>query len=409
MGVIARLLGRERRSQTVGTADPYLGEFLGRRDGIGGFVDPGRASGLSVAQAAITCIAQNLASMPLHLYERQADGGRARAAAHPLYDVLHDMAADGMTAFEAREALVASLLTRGNAFALIEWNGRGQVTALRPLDPITVGVERLRSGRLRYRVTDHRGGVTVHLQEEVLHLRYRLAAGGVMGVSPIELARETFGLALTQQDQAGKQAGRAFRPEGVLSFPNQIAGTGKADAIRQIGERAEAMGASGGVLVLDGGAVWSPMALTAKDAEFLKSRKLSDLAVARIFGVPPTAIGITDNATYSNVDGESRALVMRCLAPMARRLEQAMNAALLPEAARRRMFVEHDLAGLLRGDLKARYEAYRIGRQAGFLSANEIRGWENMPRIDGGDEYLSPLNMAVAGQREDEDGGDGQS
>lgn len=120
---------------------------------------------------------------------------------------------------------------------------------------------------------------------------------------------------------------------------------------------------------------------------------MSDLAIARIFGVPPTAIGIVEHATFSNVDGETRALVSRCLAPMARRIEQSLNAALLPPVARRTLFAEHDLAGLLRGDLATRYEAYATGRNNGFLSANEIRGWENLPMIEGGDTYLQPLNM----------------
>lgn len=398
-----RILNRERRS--VKLSDPYLAEFLGERGGVGAFVDVKRASGLSVAHACISTISQNLAAVPLNLYRRTGNGGRERAADHALHGVLHDMASDTLTAFEAREYLVASLLTNGNAFARIEWSGRGQVASLHPLDPATVTVEKLQSGRLRYRITGSPS--MIHTQDEILHLRYRLAPDGVMGLSPIQIARETINLALTQQEQAGKQAARAFRPEGVLSFPHNISTEGKFGALDALGRKAEDTTARGGVLVLDGGVTWSPLAFTSKDAEFLEHRKLSDLAVARIFSVPPTAIGITDNATYSNVDGESRALVMRCLAPMAKRIEQAMNAALLTVASRRTFFVEHDLAGLLRGDIKARYEAYRIGREWGWLSPNEIRAWENLREIEDGDEYLSPLNMTRLGEREGEGGDDG--
>jgi HK97 family phage portal protein len=139
--------------------------------------------------------------------------------------------------------------------------------------------------------------------------------------------------------------------------------------------------------------------MTARDAEFLESRKLTNLDICRIWGVPPTVAGILDHGTYSNVEAESRALVVRCLAPMAKRVEQAMNIALLPAGSRKTLFIEHDLAGLMRGDMKARYESYRIGREWGWLSPNEIRGWENLPEIDGGDEYLSPLNMVPLDQR----------
>ncbi len=399
MSLFSRFLGRERR-ETVAVSDPYLSEFLGYRTDGTGFVDHNRASGLAVAQACISVISQNLAAMPMNVYKRSENGGRERATTHPLYSVLHDRFNPQMTAFEGREFLTVSLLTQGNAYARIETNMRGQVTALYPLYPSLVTVERLESGRLRYRVSDTKGRTSVHIQDEILHLRYRLASDGVTGASPIQLARETFSLALTQQDQAARQAGKAFRPEGALVFPQTIGGDKKADALDKLRTRVEGDVNTSGILVLDGGGEWKPLSLSSKDAEFLDSRKLSNMDVARTFNVPPTVVGITDNATYSNVDGESRALVVRCLAPMARRIEQAMNAALLTTESRKRLFVEHDLAGLLRGDLKARYEAYRIGREWGWLSPNEIRGWENLREIDEGDEYLSPLNMTELGQRE---------
>lgn len=399
MSFLSRILGRERRDG-VATSDPSLAEFLGHRNTATGFVDTNRASGLAVAQACISVISQNLAAMPLNVYQRGKDGGRDRATAHPLYACLHDRFNEQLTAFEGREYLIVSLLTAGNAYARIETNARGQVTALYPLHPALVTVERLENGRLRYRVADQRGSATVHLQEEILHIRYRLGSDGVLGTSPIQLARETFALALTQQEQASRQTGKAFRPEGALVFPQSIGGDKKSEALDKLRARVEGDVNTSGILVLDGGVEWRPLSLSSKDAEFTDSRKLSNLDVARIFSVPPTVVGITDNATYSNVDGESRALVVRCLAPMARRIETALNGALLTAESRRRLFVEHDLAGLLRGDLKARYEAYRIGREWGWLSPNEIRSWENLHKIENGEEYLSPLNMTELGERE---------
>ena len=367
--------------------------------GLGAHVDAERASGIATAHACISIVSQSLASVPLNLYRRTDNGGRERAVDHPLYGVLHDMANVSQTAFEAREMLVASLLISGNAYAKLEWNGRGQVTELKPLDPGSVSVERLESGRLRYRITNQAGGIRIYLQDEILHLRYRLGREGVMGLSPVQLARDTFNLALTQQDRAGTQATNAFRPQGALVFPNMLPGDKKDAALTKLAAKIEANTTTSNVLVLDGGVDWKPFSFSAKDAEFLESRKLTNLDICRIWGVPPTVAGITDNATYSNTDQESRALVVRCLAPMARRIEQAMNAALLAPEGRRSMFIEHDLAGLLRGDLKARYESYRIGREWGWLSPNEIRGWENLPEIEGGSEYLSPLNMTPMGDR----------
>ena len=380
MSFFSRMFGRERRD-TITSSDPALAEFLGQRSNGTGFVDPARASGLAVAQACISVISQNLAAMPLNLYQRGDDNGRVQATSFPLYGVLHDMANPQMTAFEAREFLTVSLLTAGNAYARIETNGRGQVTALHPIHPANMTVERLESGRLRYTSTTQRGQRSVHVQDEILHLRYRIGPDGVMGLSPIQLARETFSLALTQQDQANKQAGRSFRTEGALVFPNPLSGDKKESALDKLRDRIEGQVETSGLLVLDGGVDYKPLSLSSKDAEFLESRKLTNMDIARIFSVPPTVVGITDNATYSNVDGESRALVVRCLAPMAKRIEQAMNAALLTTEGRKRLFIEHDLAGLMRGDMKARYEAYRVGREWGWLSPDEIRAWRICLRL----------------------------
>jgi HK97 family phage portal protein len=396
MKLLDRIFGREARA-SVKNSDPYLAEFFGMRGGNGDYVNPDRASGIATAQACISIISQSLASVPLSLYRRTANGGREKATDHPLYGVLHDRAADGISAFEVREMLVASLMVHGNAYALKVWNGRGQVVELRPLDHHNVAVERLESGRLRYRVSGARGGVQVYLQEEILHLRYRLARDGAMGISPIQSARETFALALSQQNTAGVQARKGFRPEGALVFPTQLSGAGKDVALSKLKDKIEAESSTSGVFVLDGGVEWRSFSFSSKDAEFLESRKLTNLDICRIWNVPPTAAGILDHGTYSNVEAESRALVVRCLAPMAKRIEQAMNLALLPDESRKTLFIEHDLQGLLRGDLQARYAAYRIGRDGGWLSSNEIRGWENMPEIDGGDEYLKPLNMASLG------------
>jgi HK97 family phage portal protein len=226
------------------------------------------------------------------------------------------------------------------------------------------------------------------------------ARDGVMGLSPIQIARETFNLALTQQETAGKQAQKSFLPEGALVFPQVIGKDQRKDVLDKMEAKVNSDLATRGVLVLDGGTEWKSFSFSSKDAEFLDSRKLTNLDICRIWGVPPTVAGITDNATYSNTDQESRALVVRCLAPMAKRVEQAMNAALLTADSRKSLFIEHDLAGLLRGDMKARYESYRIGRDGGWLSQNEIRRWENMPEIEGGNEYLSPLNMTTVQERE---------
>ncbi|WP_299935361.1 phage portal protein [uncultured Nitratireductor sp.] len=379
--------------------DPFLGEFLGAR--WQGRADIEKASGLAVAHRAVQTIAENLAAMPLKVYRETDNDDREAARDHPLYAVLHDQFNERLTAFEGREWLIASMLIHGNAYARIERNGRGQVVALYPLLAGSVTVEVLKSGRLRYKVALADGGTQTLLQEEVLHLRYR-TSDGVVGMSPIQIAASTFGLAVAQQDQAGAAAENAFRPSGILTFPDKLAsGTAagsKEDVLSKFRARFIGQLKANDPIVLDGGATWASMSFSSRDAEFLESRKLSNMDVARVFGVPPTVVGITDDATYSNVDGESRALVQRCLAPMAKRIEMAMNATLLSPEARKTFLIEHDMSGLLRGDLASRYTAYRVGREGGWLTVNQIRKFENMSNIGpAGDTFVEPLNMGLVG------------
>lgn len=392
----------KKAEKRIATSDPYLGEFLGAR-----FVaraDIEKASGLAVAHRCVSVISENLAGVPLVLYRKTDNGGREPATDHPLYNVLSDEIAPGVSAFDGREWLLASLLVYGNAFAKIVRNGRGQVTALVPLITGAVTIEQLPAFRVRYQYQPIYGPAETILQDEMLHIRYR-SMDGIVGRSPIQIAAATFGLAVAQTDQAGAQAENAFRPAGALVFPDKLAtgtGTGTKDSIIQkFKERFVGSMKAGEVMILDGGAKFETFSFNSKDSEFLESRKLSNLDIARVYGVPPTVAGIVDNATYSNVDGESRALVQRCLAPMARRVESAMAIALLSPESRKGLFLEHDLDDLIHGDIVARYNAYRVGREGGWLSVNEIRQTENMAKIKDGDSYVQPLNYGALGAAND--------
>ncbi|MCJ2044731.1 phage portal protein [Methylobacterium sp. J-078] len=396
MGLWNRLFGVETRSGDVRLSDPYLGEFFGMQ-GRGGNVTPDAVlSNLAVAARCVALRSEMMASVGLYLFRRTDNGGRERADDNPLYGVLHDIANPNMTAFEAREFLVRSLDLTGNAYARIERNARGQVTALYPLAPLTVGVERLASGRLRYRVGQERGAPYVLLQEEMLHLRGP-SRDGMLGQSPISISRGSLGLALTNHDTAASLSANSLRPSGILSFPERLTHEQRLQVRQSMEQRYVGTDKAGKLMVMDGGAKFERMAFSPEDAEFLDSRKLGNEDVARIFGLPPTSVGITDKATYSNTEQEGRALVQNALGPLAGRIEAAMIRCLLTDVSRRTLYVEHDLDTLLRGDVKARFEAYRIGRETGALSPNDIRRRENDPPIPNGDVYHQPANWVPLG------------
>jgi HK97 family phage portal protein len=396
MSFFDRFRNVEKRAQTVRTSDPFLAEFFNVR-GVGAVTPETVLSNSAVAVRCISLRSELLASVGLFTFRRTKDGGRERANDNPLYAVLHDNANPQMGAFEFREFLIRCLDLHGNAFARIERDNKGQVVHLWPLLPGTVTVERLPSGRLRYKVSQ-RGEMMVLLQDEVLHLRGP-SRDGIMGQSAIQIARGTLGLNMAQIETANGVMGNSLRTSGILSFAEKMSDVSKERLRSAVSADFTGPNNAGKMLILDGGAKYDPTSMTPEDAQFLDSRKLSNEDTARLFGVPPTSVGILDRGTYSNVEQESASLIQNCLGPLAARIESALMRCLLTDTARQSLYIEHDLSGLLRGDVKSRFDAYRIGREIGALSANDIRRRENEPPIADGNGYHMPANWIPLGTK----------
>jgi HK97 family phage portal protein len=402
MGILARILGRsvprdtERRSGGgMLPIDPYWANFAATR-GIGAASPDVVLSNLAVATRCVQLRSELLASVPLFLFRRTPDGGRERASDNPLYFVLHDMMNPNQSSYEGREFLVRCLDLNGNAYGRIDWTSRGQVGAIWPLLPGDVQVDVLPTGRLRYRVYNGRRTETL-LQEEVLHIR-GASRDGIIGWSPIAIARGALNLALAHQQTAQALSDNSLRPSGIVSFP-QIMSKEQKDYFRtNMDEMLAGAAKAGRTVIVDAGAKYETVSFSPEDAQFLEQRKLANEDVARIFGMPPTSVGITDKATYSNTEQESRSLVQNCIGPLAGRLEAAMQRCLLTDVGRRTIYIEHDLDGLLRGDVKTRFDAYRLARETGVFSANDIRRKENEPPIGPeGDIYHQPANWVPLG------------
>jgi HK97 family phage portal protein len=398
MGKIARFLGIEKR--TGGNyQDAYTGAFREARGlGQGGATPDAVLSALSVATRCVALRAELMASVPLHVYRRTNDGGRERAEDHSLVDVLAHSPNPYMTGFEFREFLVRSHDLYGNAYARIERNARGEIVALHPFFPTMVAIERLPSGRLRFRATDMNGVVWVLLQEEMLHLRGP-TRNGIYGQSPLEIARASLGAAMTHAVTVESISANRLAPSGVLSVDGKMLKEDQQQLRSLIKEKFMGAANAGKLLVVNGEMKFSQVAMTPADAQFIETRKLSNEDVARIFGMPPTTVGLTDKATYNNVENEARAMVQNAIAPLAARVEAALARCLLTPVGRSKYYFEHDLNALTRGDMKSRFDSYRIAREIGAFSANDVRQRENEPPIANGDEYHMPANWVPLGTK----------
>jgi len=365
--------------------------------GIGGWpvalsatsVTPTTAQSVSAVFACVQAISETTASLPLILFRRGEDGDRERAADHPLYRVLHDMANPEQTALEFREYMQAAVLLKGNAFARIVRGYDGQVRELWPLNPDNVQVRRTPSGL----VYEHskEGVLTRLLSHEVLHLRHRLGDDGVLGVSPIAAARGVVELAIAENQHGVSTFTNGAKLLGVLKFPGKL----KPEQRQAIGaswasQHAGAANA-GRTAILEEGVEFQPLSMSLEDASWIEARKLSVIEVCRLFRVPPSIVGAMEQSNYSNSVEMARQFATQTLRRHLVMWEQAIAAKLLTDAGRRTYFAEHQVEGLLRGDSVNRAQFYSSGISDGWMLRSEARKLENLKVIDGIDD--APLSQ----------------
>ena len=341
--------------------------------------------------ACVRILAETIASLPLHTY-RYSPGGKEKAQDHPLYHLLHSEPNHEMTSFVFRETLMGHLLLWGNAYAQIIRDGRGRVLGLYPLLPNKMLVSRTDQGILFYQY--EKDGRTFFLPNtEVLHIP-GLGFDGLVGYSPIAMAKNAIGMAIATEEYGAKFFANGASPGGVLEHPGVVKDPGK---IRESWNAVyQGSGNAHRVAVLEEGMKFQPIGIPPEQAQFLETRKYQLNEIARIFRIPPHMIGDLEKSSFSNIEQQSLEFVMYTLDPWVIRWEQAIQRALLSGGEKRQYFVKFNVDGLLRGDYQSRMNGYAVGRQNGWLSANDIRELENLNRISpelGGDLYLINGNM----------------
>lgn len=357
---------------------------------------------VSAVWRCITLLSQTMASLPLPVYRHTADDGKERAREHPLWDVLNREPNEWQTAYEFREMMMGHLLLRGNFYALIVPGARGAVDQLVPQHPDRVKIEldgNLPVYKIRRRDSTE---IKTFLADEVFHVR-GFGTDGYRGLSVIELARDTISLGIAYDEYAGGLFKHGAQPPGVLTHPKGLSTTARRNLRRSIRENYGSRANYGRWLILEEGMKWEKIGMTNADAEYLASRKFSVTEIARWFGVPPHKVADLERSTNNNIEHQGIEWVVDGVLNWARRIESAMLRDLV--IAPQLYFVEHLLDGLLRGDIKTRYEAYAKAIQWGWMSPNDVRRLENMNPIPGGDVYLRPLNMQPFGGRDGEAAG----
>lgn len=362
------------------------------------------AENLSVVFSCVQLISETAAMLPLRCYRKMPGSVRMEDPTQPIAKIFAGDINDKQPANEFIEMMTAHCLLRGNAFAEIVRDGRGQVTKLIPFHPDWVQVVRLPqrdSAEVRYAYEvsvpwyGPINGTRRLLPEEMFHLKDR-TDDGVLGKSRLSRAHETFGSALAAERYAASTFRNGAAMSGVLSHPEALGDDAVARLTKSFKQTYTGADNAGAVAVLEEGLKWQQVSVSPHDAQMLDSRKFSVVALASLFRVPPPVIGHYEGGgTHGTIQEIGRWFYSHTMQPWLNRWERAVERSLLSTASRNNFEVEFDCDLLLKGDMLSRFQAYRIAREVGLYNANELRKFEMQnPRTDpGGEEYFAPTNM----------------
>lgn len=405
MGLIGGLLDWRARTSgdsTLAKPESWLVSFFGGGPSRSGqTVNAQTVTTLAVVWACVRALAEDTAKLPLKVYRRVEGDGREEVREHPAYPLLNVQAnLDGATGFVLREWLMWGALLWGNGFAEIERTNAGRPMALWPMDPARTKLRRTKAGRIEYLYRNDDGRETVLPPEDVVHVRGP-TMDGLVGYSVIAKARETFGEALATSGFAAAFWANSARPSGALTHPQSLSDKARANLRKSMEDLYAGASNAGRPMLLEEGLTWTPFSIPAKDAQFVETRQFDVEEICRWFRVPPHKVMKLDRSTNNNIEHQGIEYVTDGLGAWMRRLESEFNLKIFSPRERGELYVEHNADALQRGDLLTRYDAYGKARQWGWMSVNEIRRRENLNAIEGGDQYLVPVNMTTPAKIEE--------
>ena len=347
----------------------------------------------SAYTACIRVISDAVSSLPLHVYERLANGGKAKAPSNPVYRLLHMQPNPWQTAQEFRDWMTGMYLHYGASYAEIRPGARGAISELWPLHSSRMEAERLEDGRLRYRYKEPSGKVTTYSQDQIFALRFT-TEDGIKPIPTYKIFQNAIGLAQALEAHGSTYFGNGARPGIVLESDNPI----PPEASERLREQWERMHRGPDrafrTAVLPNGVKAHELSGSNEAAQFLETRQYQVIEICRAFRVPPHMIQDLTRSTYSNIEVQGTEFVQHCLLPHLKRWEAAISRDLIVDDET--YFAEHSVSGLLRGDHASRSAYYVSALQNGWMTVNEIRELENLNPIGPeGDKHFVQLTMTT--------------
>lgn len=342
------------------------------------------AVSLSAVWGCVKLLSDTFASLPFHVYKEDASG-KSSDYNHQVYKLLKYQPVQGMTSYTWRSLAMSKVLLHGNFYAYIERD-----TRFTPINliPILTDVKcEVIKGDLYYFFSQDDKDFKVPYYN-MLHIK-GYSEDGIKGKSVIQSHRDTLAINSSAIKASKDFYEKGAKLDGYLATDQVL----REDTYKKVKESFNNR-SSERVPLLDAGLQYKPIKLTPQDAQYIDTRKFEELDIARIFRVPPHMIGIMDRATWSNVEALGIEFSKYTMLPHCNNWEQEIDMKLLKENERDMYYSRFSLEGLMRADIKTRYESYKVAIQNGIKSINEVRALEDLNPIDGGDKhYVQGNNM----------------
>jgi len=352
-------------------------------------IDNDQALTLTAVWCAIRLLSESVSSLPCSVYTKQANGDKVEDTKSRIYNLLKYRPNNYQNKITFFEYIMMSICTAGNSYVQIVRDGSGRPSQLIPISPDTVDVV-INDGELFYQIDS----VGILDSADVLHFK-TLTDDGIDGISPIDQCKKALSWGLNVEEFGDTFFKNGAKPSSVLSTDRALSEQAIERLKNSFSNTYAKLKNSNSTIILEEGLAFKPISISPEQAQFLASRQFGIEEVARIFNIPPHMLKDLSKSSFNNIEMQSQEFVTYTLMPYITRIENEMNYKLFRTNEVGKTFIEFNVNGLLRGDVKTRNEAYKTAITNGYMSINEVRQKENLNSIEGGDKHFMQLNMTT--------------
>jgi HK97 family phage portal protein len=351
--------------------------------------DSDKALTLTSVWNAIRLLSESVSSLPISVYRKENNGDKVEDVNNRIYNLIKFKPNNFQNKITFFEYIMYSVLTDGNSYVQIVRDNSANPVQLIPLNPDYVNIF-IKDNELFYQMD----GGSVLDSADVLHIKL-ITDDGIEGLSPIDQCAKAINWNLSIEEFGSTFFKNGAKPSSVLSTDRALSETAIERLKNSFNSSYAKLKSSNSTIILEEGLTFKPISISPEQAQFLASRQFGIEEIARIFNVPPHMLKDLSKSSFNNIEMQSQEYVTYTLMPYLTRIEQEMNLKLFRTNELGKTFVEFNVNGLLRGDVKTRNEAYKTAIQNGYMSINEVRQKENLNSIEGGDQHFIQMNMTT--------------